>query len=481
MVVALLVSGFLHAKGIYTLMPGITDLASIGNWIRTGVVLAALFLLPLQAMLAFVQEISHTARSRAVALANVEQEQARHLEADQAKRQAQEDARRAQRQKIIGRMAGGLAHEINGALQEIEGWLELIERALPRDASEGREALAQMDLSAERAAAIGRRLLLVGGAHVSQKERTDLHAFLESLRGTLAAVLGYDRELELAPSGTFFATLDPVELAHVLVNLAANARDAMSGGGRLTVVLREPTAEERTQIPDVASAIDVTDTGTGMTPEFARKIFDPFFSTKGAGGTGLGLASVKQLVEGAGGRVTVQSELGHGTTFTVLLPAGDATQDSGIVTAASSADLPTESSADGPLVLFVEDEAGIRQVFERLLVQSGLRLDVAADVDAAIACLERRVPDLVWTDAVLPGRPTRDLIAEVRRIAPEVPVVVCSGHVAEELLRRDLRAGGLEFVPKPYSAGQVVERARLAAAERRGKPSATSMTGTEPR
>jgi two-component system cell cycle sensor histidine kinase/response regulator CckA len=468
MALALLVSGWLHSRGVYTLLPGVADLTGAGNWARTGLGLVVLGLLPLQAMLGFVHEISENARSRAVALGELEQEQARHEAAEQVRRQVREEARRAQRQRTIGRLAGGLAHEINGTLQEVEGWLEVLRGALPEGHPSGREALEQMSVSAERATAIGRRLLLLGDAYIPRVERVDLCSFLEGLRGTMAAVLGPDHRLTLEHSGSHACTLDPVELAHALVNLGTNARAAMQGGGgSLAIVLRDPTPAERDASPGAASAIDVTDTGTGMLPEHVSKIFDPFFTTKGAAGTGLGLPSVKRLMEGAGGRVTVRSEVGVGTTFTVLLPGASEAEASRTAFFSPQAEAtPPDPRAEGPLVLLVEDEVRIRRVFERLLIRSGLRLDFAADVDEAIACLTRRVPDLVWTDAILPGRPTRELIAEVRRVAPDVPIVVCSGHVAEELLRRDLRAGDLEFVPKPYSAAKLVERARRAARAR---------------
>jgi CheY-like chemotaxis protein len=354
----------------------------------------------------------------------------------------------------------------------MEGWLEILRRTPVAEDPLGKEAIDDMSACAARSAAISRRLLLYGGDHVTKAEPLELATFLRKLESTLVAVVGPGSQVAVHAAPCRMTHADPDELAHVLTNLAANARDAMQGRGRLQIVLREPTTEERSSLPSAGHALDVADTGTGISRDVLPHLFEPFVSTKGGRGTGLGLASVKKLVEGAGGRVRVKSS-SVGTTFTLLIPDAPPLADAPAPPSSVKRLVSAVEPLDAPLVLFVEDDDRILRVFEQVLRHAGLRLDVAQSVDEALACLERRAPDLIWTDAVMPGRPTRELLSEVRRRWPSIPVVVCSGHVAEELLRRDIFAGEVEFVQKPYTASQVVERARRARAE--GRPRSASV------
>ncbi len=462
-VLAVLGIGAGHALGYFVVAPDWLEQTVAGNWQRAGVAVASLLFLPVLPIVNFLDEISVAAASRAAALDATIAEEARREDALEEQRAAQVEVREAQRQRTLGRMAGGLAHEINGVLQEIEGWIEVLRREGDQDNEEHDEAVREMRDSVRRAAAVGRRLLYVGGQNLSTSRPTDLAEFLERVQGTLATAAGPQVQVTIAIAACPWVQVDTTELTHVLVNLVVNARDALRQGGRIRMAL-ETIDFGAAGKPGVR--ISVEDDGPGIAADVLPHVFEPFFTTKGRRGTGLGLAIVRRLIEGIGGTVALRSGP-TGTTVELELPG--LTHESAFevpARAALRASPGPASTGDSdlrPQLLFVEDQPSIRQVFSKVVPRFGIDMLCADSADTALEVLEHTRPDLIWSDAVMPGRPVQDLINRAEELG--IPIVICSGHVEEELLRRDLRTHDVEFVPKPYTARQLVARVRQAAVE----------------
>lgn len=436
---------------------------------RDAFALLSLLLVPLPPILSFLTELQGTARSKAEALDRTIAEELKRDDALRAHRVTQDELRGAQRERTLGRMAGGLAHEINSVLQEIEGWIEVLTNE-DSTTQETNEAVSEMRDSVRRAAAVGRRLLYVGGQNLSAARPTDLDDYLERVRPTLVAAAGPRVELIIQSMRCPPILADPTELTHAVVNLIVNARDAIKGQGRI-VVSTEPIRLSSASNGDteLSAVLSVRDDGPGIDEDVLEHVFEPFFTTKGKNGSGLGLATVRRLIEGAGGQVKIDSAVGEGTKVSLFLPAVRGGTASTAPPPSYSSALRPRSNVESanPVVLFVEDQAAIRQVFLRVIPKSGIDLIEADSVDSALSILEKIEPDLIWSDAIMPGRPVQDLIEAAK--GKGIPIVICSGHVEEELLRRDLRGSDIEFVPKPYSARQLIARARSAQAERRAE------------
>lgn len=457
--VSLVVFGALFTSGVLDIPSGAHDFRSAENWLRSTLTLAGALVLPLPPVVLFIREVTAAARSRARALDAKIEEESRRADALEEQRSAQQELREAQRERSLGRMAGGLAHEINGVLQEIEGWIEVIESSPTSDTAGRREALEEMRDGIRRAAAVGRRLLYVGGKNLPHQKPVRLDTFLERVEPTLLASVGKRADLRIETTPMLVASVDKSELLHALVNLVVNAKDAMPlPRGKIVVRLRLPTASELAESPNASAVLEVEDDGPGIPPQVLPRVFDPFFTTKGKKGSGLGLATVRRLIEGIAGRVLLDSEVGHGTRVRLLLPRGEPIEVSGepAVSERPSRISRVASGSGRPELLFVEDQASIRRVFEKLMPSAGIDFLEADSVDSALEILESRRPTLLWSDAIMPGRPVQDLVVRARELG--IDIVVASGHVQEETLRRDLLAWGVEFVAKPYSADKLISR-----------------------
>lgn len=420
-------------------------------------------------ILLVVAEIDGATRSRAEALDRTILEEMRRDEALRLHRVTQDELRAGQRERTLGRIAGGLAHEINSVLQEIEGYIEILGTQSGSSGGDS-QAVTEMRASVARAAAVGRRLLFVGGQNLSTGRPTGLSAYFEKVWPTLAAAAGPAVELALELRNSSTVLVDPTELTHALVNLIINSRDAMKAEGRIVVDVDVADLTGARTAAGQFARISVADNGPGIPARVLERVFEPFFTTKGKNGTGLGLTTVRRLIEGAGGRVSISTQKGSGTEVVIELVArpdltvAEPPPESKSTASERSRRRLDEGDSSRPLVLFVEDQREIRQVFSQVLPRLGVELELADSVDAALAALATREPDLIWSDAIMPGRPTQDLIDAAT--GRGIPIVICSGHVQEELLRRDIRASDVEFVPKPYRAQSLVDRARRALRER---------------
>jgi two-component system cell cycle sensor histidine kinase/response regulator CckA len=375
------------------------------------------------------------------------------------------------RMQAVGQLAGGVAHDFNNILTAVLGLTDqLLDRHPPGDPDH--ESLDEIRRNGERAAALVAQLLAFARQQPQRQQLLDLLPLIEALRPLLAQLLGkaIDVRIEGGPLAQVVRA-DPGQIEQVIVNLAVNARDAMSGTGALTIRLRDVAAADvQAQgfliIPRADHiAIDVIDTGTGIPPAIAGKIFEPFFTTKPMGqGTGLGLSTVYGIIKQSGGYIFARPGPGErGTVFSIYLPAVPRPAE----IAPPAPVVPRDAAADsimGLRLLLVEDDAAVRAILERGLKRFGPIVTVAADAALALEAMGVESPfDVLVSDIMMPGIDGVELAAEARRRQPGLGVVLMSGF-AEPPLHRAADAQGLQFVSKPFALNDLV--AAIAAAAR---------------
>jgi PAS domain S-box-containing protein len=365
----------------------------------------------------------------------------------------------AQKMETIGRLAGGIAHDFNNLLQAITGFSHLLLEQMGPD-NPYRDDVQEIDRAARRAADLTRQLLAFGRKQMIETRIVDLNTVVKNTQKMLVRLIGEDIQLDLQLEPNLDPVrVDPGQIEQVLVNLAVNARDAMPGGGRLTiatrsiVLLKEDDLFADEQRHGRFVVLDVTDTGVGMPPEVRERIFEPFFTTKGPGrGTGLGLSVVYGIVRQHEGMIHVYSEPGHGTNFRIYLPVGDES-----ATASAAERLPA-SKAEGPprgrneRILLVEDEQGVRDFAINALRQYGyqpIATENAAEAARVFEELNGQV-DMLFTDVVLPDQTGLDLAAALRARRPDLRLLLTSGYMDEKSRWPVIRERGYPFLQKPY-------------------------------
>jgi signal transduction histidine kinase/ActR/RegA family two-component response regulator len=389
-----------------------------------------------------------------LALERAERERAQEREEYECAQRALDQARRLE---ALARMSGGIAHDFNNALTVIIGTADVAKMSLssPDDVASYLDEIVQ---AARRAGQLTTQLLTLGRAQVGAREPIDMTEFLGRLQGALRRVLPDDVGLVVdAPAGPVTARADLAGLERAVYNLVLNARDAMPTGGTITLSGHREIVGGHDALADGAYAVlRVADTGHGMDGQTLARIFDPFFTTKSErGGTGLGLATVYAYAKDADGHVEVASTVGTGTTFTLWLP-----EQSDVVLPTPAADPPVRTPPRVPhhtRVLVVEDHADVRANIVRTLTTHGFQVDQAADGAAALAVLEqRRDYSVMCIDGVMPGLGTADVLTRATELAPALGILVCSGYVREDLLRRGVEAGRYAFLAKPFTAEQLL-------------------------
>ena len=366
-------------------------------------------------------------------------------------------AREAERLASLGRLAGGIAHDVNNLLTAVMGGAEcVLGRGVPPDSAEDlREVLS----AAQRGADLVRRLLAFARRQQMAPRVLALNDAVSALAPLLRRTLGRSitLRLDLEEPGRC-VRVDPSMLDQVVVNLAVNAAQAMPEGGRITLAtghrtVLAPEPQGRTTIPPGRwVTLDVADTGPGIAPDILPRLFEPFFTTRREqGGTGLGLATVLGILRQSDGEITVESTPGEGTLFRVWLPRHAGPPDP------AHAPAPP-ASAEGPrgaLVLLVEDEAPLRRLAERALARAGYRVAVAADAEEAAELLAAETPALLLSDVSLPGQDGLALARSARAERPGLPVLLMSGY-AEAALGTDLSAERIGFLGKPFALSDLV-------------------------
>ncbi len=427
-----------------------------------------------------------------------------------ARRRAEAQLREAQRIEAVGRLAGGVAHEINNMMTAVIGFGQFVAAALGLEHPQAGD-VAEMVRAAERAAGISRQLLAFSRQQVLQPTVLDLNEVVADFRRMLQRVLGveYPLELRLAPDlGRVRA--DRVQVEQVLVNLLLNARDALSakaggagagapagagaggpapgggeagagtagagaggsgasggggsGGGVVIETANTRLGEaERRRYPQIALregeyvALTVRDSGVGMSPEVQSRAFEPFFTTKAVGkGTGLGLSTVYGIVKQSEGYVFIESDPAWGTAVRVYLPRVDVGE------AAQAPEPARPSGREAELVVVAEDEEMLRRLTCRALAAGGYRVLEAADGQEALALVDARAGavDLVLTDVLMPEMGGDELGRRLAEQYPDLPVVYMSGYTAREMARRGMLAPGAPVLTKPFTPSEVLERVR---------------------
>ncbi len=377
--------------------------------------------------------------------------------------QAEERLRQSQKMEAIGRLAGGIAHDFNNLLTAIGGFARLLSDSLPD--GEDREMARHIESAADRAADLVRQLLAFGRRQILAPRVLDpgrvigeLSPLIRRLIGDdieFTAILGHDRPLVRA---------DQTQIEQVIVNLIANARDAMPTGGKVTVEVSSVEldavyAESHPEVdPGPFVLIAISDTGSGIDDDVREHVFEPFFTTKGSsGGTGLGLATVYGVVKQSGGSIAVYSEPGHGTAFKVYLPQ-----------VFDAADAPTEaveaapSIGGGETILLAEDDESVRALATVALSRAGYRVHAAGSGQSALE-LARREPGpihLLVTDVVMGGISGPQLSEELRRSRPTIRTLFVSGYAENAIVHHGVLDPGIAYLAKPFTSSTLVRKVR---------------------
>jgi two-component system cell cycle sensor histidine kinase/response regulator CckA len=371
--------------------------------------------------------------------------------------------RQAQKMEAVGQLAGGVAHDFNNLLTIINGYGELLAARFPQG-DPTRELLGQIVAAGDRAAGLTRQLLAFSRKAIIEPRTLDLKAVVADVDKMLRRIIGEDIQLSVVTDpdvGTVKA--DPGQVEQVIVNLVVNARDAMPRGGKVTIELHNAELDE-TYARDHLGAqsgphvlLAVSDTGSGMDRETMARIFEPFFSTKGERGTGLGLATVHGIVKQSDGHVAVYSEVGHGTTFKVYLPRAQQRLPSG-KSHPGLAVMPR----GGETVLLVEDEDGVRALARHILQGCGYTVLEARDGAEALRLAGQHQGgiDLLVTDVVMPRMSGREVAERLAGMSPRVKVLFLSGYTDDAVVRHGILEAEVSFLQKPYSPASLAAKVR---------------------
>jgi two-component system, cell cycle sensor histidine kinase and response regulator CckA len=379
--------------------------------------------------------------------------------AEEQRQRLEAQLHQAQKMEAVGKLAGGIAHDFNNLLTAI-GANAAMAGTEPGVPEPVRTMLGEISQAVDSAANLTRQLLAFSRKQIVAPRVLNLNAVILQLQPLLRRLLGED--LELRPSlatGLGQVRIDPGQVEQVVVNLAVNARDAMIGGGILTL----ETANVRLEQDDVRShamaapgdyvLLAVSDNGTGMTPEARAHLFEPFFTTKEPGrGTGLGLAVVYGVVKQNGGLIEVYTEPGHGTTFKIYWPR---------VFAPAEARVEPSGELRGgtEVVLLVEDDASVRAPALRMLQRLGYQALSFPGGAEALAALPDKI-DLLVTDVVMPGMNGRELAERLAMRRPGLRVLYASGYSQNVIAHHGVLEPGIEFLAKPYSLESLARRVR---------------------
>jgi signal transduction histidine kinase len=383
----------------------------------------------------------------------------REIEANEAQ------VRQAQRMEAIGQLTGGVAHDFNNILTVITGTIEILADAV-KDRPHLAEITDLISAAAARGADLTKHLLAFSRRQPLQPRSTAINALVVDAASLLRPTLGEDIEIEsmlaydLAP-----ALIDPSQLSTAILNLALNARDAMPGGGRLTletgnVVLDEEYARSNSEVrPGNYVMIAVSDTGVGIPGNLLDKVFEPFFTTKDAGkGSGLGLSMVYGFVKQSDGHIKIYSEEGHGTSVKLYLP-----QASGDPEAPAETDISGSEGGDEHILL-VEDDALVRAYVVTQISRFGYHTLAAGNAAEALALIDagERI-DLLFTDVMLPGGMNgRQLATEAAKRRPGLKVLYTSGYTENALIHHGRLDAGVLLLAKPYLSSDLARMIRTA-------------------
>jgi len=419
----------------------------------------------LAVLLAFVVYMAETSEFRARQVTSINDK----LQTEIAGRERTEEAlRHAQKMEAVGRLAGGVAHDFNNLLMVIRGnALLLLDRWYIDPDNPRRERLSEIVKTADRASAVTRQLLAFSRKQVLQPKVLDLNALIAQVAELLPPVVGADIRLDVdLDPGLGRVKADASQLEQIIMNLVFNARDAMPYGGDLTIRTTNADIDDtwETLYPGAQIGpyvvVEVRDTGHGMDSETRSRIFEPFFTTKERDkGTGLGLASVYGTVDQSGGRISVTSEVGQGTTVQIYLPRVEESIES--VPAPPGIH---KFAAGNETILVVEDDDAVRRMTLEFLKISGYTVTEATNAKDAIQLIERHngTIDLVITDVVMPGMKGRELGEVLSKLRPNLRMLYMSAHAEDIIIDHGMLDPGVAFIEKPFSPDELARKVREA-------------------
>jgi PAS domain S-box-containing protein len=370
------------------------------------------------------------------------------------RKRLEDELRHAHKMEAVGMLAGGIAHDFNNQLVGILGYSELLASKL-EDRPDLLEHVQEIESAGSRAAALVKQLLVFSHKEISQPAVVDLDATVGELMGMLQRLIGEDVELVLEGSREHLPVrIDPGELEQIVLNLAANARDAMPRGGALTLSLSR-RAEEGGGL----ARLEVGDTGVGMDPETLARAFDPFFTTKGLGrGTGLGLSTVYGLVTRAGGEIKARSEPGRGSSFEILLPlVEEMVEEIGAPSAPSGEPRNREGH-----ILVVEDEPTVAGLTRKVLGAAGYLISERSNGKEALELLRRQEFDLVLCDVIMSEMSGPEMVKELTASGRSPRVLFMSGYTDDRLVAHGFDPEKVPLLRKPFTASVLLEGVRVA-------------------
>lgn len=362
-----------------------------------------------------------------------------------ARVKAEDELRQAQKLEAVGQLTGGVAHDFNNLLMVISGGLNMLARS--PDEEKRDMLMMRMREAVERGANLTKQLLAFSRRHQLSPESIRLPDYFASMSDLLNRSLGVNVRVTVdAPADVAPVLADPNALQLAILNMAVNARDAMDHSGVVGIGARNGSPQDANA---ACVSISVSDTGAGMTPEVRRRIFEPFFTTKETGkGSGLGLAQVHGFAEQSGGHIEVQSEVGVGTTFTLVLPRGESVPEASAPPAVALEPAPPSGAGEA---LLVEDDDNVAALTEEMLGHLGWRVTRVASAEAALGAITNGLDvGLVFSDVMMPGgRNGIELAQALRERHVDLPIVLASGYT--EAAQRDAERAGLLLLSKPFN------------------------------
>jgi signal transduction histidine kinase/CheY-like chemotaxis protein len=392
-----------------------------------------------------------------------------------SRREAESRLLQTQKLELVGQLTAGIAHDFNNLLTIVIGNLDTVRRRIDSGTAADLGLLARpVETAAEgarRAAALTRKLLAFARQQPLAPTRLDLNRAVANMSDVLIRTVGESIKIEtVLAAGLWPAFADPSHVDNAIVNLVVNARDAMPGGGRVTIETANAWLDEDyvAQFGDVAPGqyvlLSVSDTGPGIPPDILARVFEPFFTTKDVGkGTGLGLATIHGFVKQSKGHIRIYSEPGQGTTVKIYLPR---LTDASLVAAAPESQEPSEAGAPnaqpGEVVLMVEDDDGVRDFARTALESLGYGVIAGSDGVEALALLrEAERVDALFTDVVLPGGMNgRNLADEALRLKPGLAVLFTTGYTRNAIVHEGRLDPDVQLISKPYTRGLLARSLR---------------------
>ncbi|MEI9941761.1 MAG: response regulator [Pseudomonadota bacterium] len=389
-------------------------------------------------------------------------------QAEIAHRRLEEQLRQASKMEAVGRLAGGVAHDFNNLLTGIRGFTDILISGV-REGDPAHGDLLEIQRATQRAATLTGQLLAFSRKQLVEPVVVDLNQLLAGAMRILERLIGEDVQVAFRPGANLRAVrVDPSGMEQVLINLAVNARDAMPQGGQLSIETSEVEVDAELcqnhldARPGPHLLLSVKDTGVGMSEGVLSRLFEPFFTTKGPGrGTGLGLSIIYGIIQQSGGFVHVESDVGHGSTFRIYLPA--VLEKPVAPLAFVEPELPKGSET----ILLVEDEVLVRSLVSKFLHSQGYRvLSAARGSDAIQLAAEHGTRiDLLLSDVILPNMNGRQIYERLAVTMPQLRVLFMSGYTENIIAPHGVLEGGFYFVQKPFSLKELARKVREALGE----------------